>query len=126
MVERIRVVHCDDYRPFVDLVGFWLAEQPDVEHLGAAQDREGALALVARTQPDVVLLDTMAGGANRVLIGELRALAPGAQVIVYSGHPPAVAREMVDEAADAYLEKTDDEAELLATIRRVVGPSGSP
>ena len=42
----IRVFHCDDSEAFTRLVAFWLAEHPDIEHVGEAPTAEAALDLL--------------------------------------------------------------------------------
>lgn len=119
----LRVFHCDDSVPFTELVRFWLADHADLEHVGAVHDRAGALDTVAAAHPDVVLLDTLdAGPGEPSLVEDVRRLAPGAHVIVYSGHPPGLARRVVDAAPDAVVQKAADERELVTTIRRLRAP----
>ena len=50
-----RVLAVDDHRTFTDLVGVALADEPDLEYVGAAHDRAEARRLVSERQPDVVL-----------------------------------------------------------------------
>jgi DNA-binding NarL/FixJ family response regulator len=42
-------------------------------------------------------------------------------VIVYSGYVPLMQEGALGNGADAYLAKSDDDSELVATIRRVAG-----
>jgi DNA-binding NarL/FixJ family response regulator len=74
--------------------------------------------------PDVVLLDTMGVPGDDSLLLQIRGLVPGAAVIVYSGYVRLMQDGELGNAADAYLHKSDEEAELVATIRRVFSSSG--
>jgi DNA-binding NarL/FixJ family response regulator len=117
----IRVFHCDDSEAFTRLVAFWLAEHPDIEHVGAAHTPEDALAALGRLAPDVVLLDTMGLPGDDSLLQGIRSVAPEAAVVVYSGYVRLMQEGELGTAADAYLPKSDEEGELVATIRRVAG-----
>ena len=83
--SRVRVFHCDDPRGFTELVRFWLADHPDLEHVGAAHEGDAAMAGVAERAPDVVVLDTMGAPQDASLVEGVRAAAPATKVIVYSG-----------------------------------------
>ena len=116
----IRVFHCDDSEAFTRLVAFWLAEHPDIEHVGQAHSADGALAALPAADPDVVLLDTMGEPGDVSLLHAIRAAVPAAAVIVYSGYVPLMQEGALGDGADAYLAKSDEEDELVATIRAVV------
>jgi DNA-binding NarL/FixJ family response regulator len=67
----------------------------------------------------VILLDTMGRPGDDSLLNEIRAAAPGAGVIVYSGYVNLMHEAALGHAADAYLSKDDEEGPLVATIRAV-------
>ena len=115
----IRVFHCDDSAAFTRLVAFWLAEHPDIEHVGDARTEKEALAALPAARPDIVLLDTMGRPGDDALLLAIRAVAPEARVIVYSGYVRLLQDGTVGGGADAYLEKGDDDDALVALIREV-------
>jgi DNA-binding NarL/FixJ family response regulator len=115
----IRVFHCDDSEPFTRLVAYWLDEQDDMEHVGAAHSGEDALAALPEARPDVVLLDTMGSPGDESLLAPIRAAAPDAAVIVYSGWVGLLREGELGSSADAYVDKDDDEHALLQAIRAV-------
>jgi DNA-binding NarL/FixJ family response regulator len=115
----IRVFHCDDSEAFTRLVAFWLAEHPDIEHVGEARTADAALASLPAAHPDVILLDTMGRPGDGRLMSSIRAAAPEARVIVYSGYVQLMREDALGEPADAYLAKGDDDAALVALIRDV-------
>jgi DNA-binding NarL/FixJ family response regulator len=115
----IRVFHCDDSDAFTRLVAFWLAEHPDIEHVGEARTAQAAVAALPAARPDVILLDTMGLPGDGRLLSSIRGAAPGARVIVYSGYVRLLREEALGERADAYLAKSDDDAALVALIREV-------
>jgi DNA-binding NarL/FixJ family response regulator len=114
----IRVFHCDDSQAFTRLAWFWLSACPDIEHVGAAHSVDEALAKVPGAAPDVVLLDTMGAPRDQFLLEALRSRVPGARVVIYSGYVSLLGPEALGRA-DAHVAKSDDEAELVETIRRV-------
>jgi DNA-binding NarL/FixJ family response regulator len=117
----IRLFHCDDSEPFTRLVAFWLAEHPDIDHVGEAHTAADAVAALPAAHPDVVLLDTMGRPGDDALLESIRSAAPGARVIVYSGYVRVLREDVLGARADAYLEKGDDEAALVELIRQVAG-----
>jgi DNA-binding NarL/FixJ family response regulator len=116
----IRVFHCDDSDAFTRLVRHWLDEHADVEWLGAERDPARVADAVAVAQPDVVLLDTMGQPGDGDLIEAVRAAAPSARVVVYSGYVSLMGADGLAQGADAYLDKADDEKVLVACLRSVV------
>jgi DNA-binding NarL/FixJ family response regulator len=121
----IRIFHCDDSEAFTRLVAFWLAEHPDLEHVGEARTAEAALAALPAARPDVILLDTMGRPGDDALLLAIRAAAPQARVIVYSGYVRLMQEGALGHEADAYLEKGDDDAALVAAIRQVAASPSS-
>ena len=119
MPQRTRIYHCDDSTGFTRLVRHWLAEYGDLEHVGAAHTGDEAIDGIAAARPDVVLLDTMGSPGDTALLMRIRAAAPGARVIVYSGYVSFLPDGELGAEADAYLEKGDDEQSLVAMIRAV-------
>jgi len=119
--DAIRVFHCDDSEPFTRLVHLWLDEHADIEWVGAERDPARVGAAVAELRPDVVLLDTMGKPGDGGLIATVRDAAPDARVVVYSGYVSLMGASELGGGADAYLDKADDEAKLVETVRAVVG-----
>lgn len=116
----IRVFHCDDSEAFTRLVAFWLSDYEDIEHAGQAHTAQGAVDALREANADVVLLDTLGKPGDDTLLNEIRAVAPHAKVIVYSGYVRLMQEGALGNGADAYLEKSDDDAPLIAAIRSVV------
>jgi DNA-binding NarL/FixJ family response regulator len=101
----IRLFHCDDSEAMRLLVREQFAADERVEVVGGAQGPESALAGAAEAQPDVILLDLLDPDNADRLVRELRAVAPQARIVVYSGYPPDAAR-IAHGGADAYVEKS--------------------
>jgi DNA-binding NarL/FixJ family response regulator len=117
--DVIRVFHCDDSEAFTRLVHLWLDDHPDIEWVGAERDPARVGPSVAAVRPDVVLLDTMGKPGDRGLIDTVREAAPDARIVVYSGYVSLMDAGELGDGADAYLDKADDEAKLVETVRAV-------
>lgn len=116
---RIRVLLCDDSRSLATLVEHWLEDHRDLEFVGAIQHRADCLDAVSRSQPDVVLLDTMGDPYESTTLETIRRAAPAAQVILYSGYVALLGEEALPRA-DAFLDKGADHDEVVAAIRSAV------
>jgi DNA-binding NarL/FixJ family response regulator len=90
------------------------------EHIGEAHTAEAALEALVGLDPDVVLLDTMGAPGDTALLQRIRAVAPKARVLVYSGYVSILRPHELGGDADGYLEKGDDDEALLSAIRDVV------
>ena len=123
-MPQIRIFHCDDSTAFTRLVAHWLDEHGDIEHVGAAQTGDDAIAAIGPSQPNVVLLDTMGSPGDTAILRRIRTAAPQARVIVYSGYVALLDEGALGVEADAYIEKSDDENALVAMIRAVAGRTG--
>ena len=119
MPQDLRIFHCDDSAAFTRLVRHWLDEHEGIEHVGEAHDGEEALKRIPQASPDVVLLDSMGSPGDTSLLRRIREAAPRARVIVYSGYVSILDAGELGGEADAYLEKGDDERQLIAMINAV-------
>jgi DNA-binding NarL/FixJ family response regulator len=119
MPEAISVFHCDDSRAFTRLVRLWLDDHEGIRHAGAAHTQAEALEALRGIDPDVILLDTMGAPSDTGLLQQIRAAAPTARVLVYSGYLSILRPHELGGEADAYLEKGDDEEALVQAIRDV-------
>lgn len=101
----IRLFHCDDSEAMRLLVREQFGAVGGVEVVGSAADPGSAVSGTQDLQPDVVLLDLLDPENAERLVSELRAAAPAARIVVYSGYPPDAAR-IAHGGADAYVEKS--------------------
>ena len=119
--RKIRVLLADDHTLVRAGVRRILEARPGVTVVGEAPDGNAALAALARTPVDVLVLDLgMPGLDGFAVLRRARALAPGLKVLVLSMHADAeyVARA-VREGADGYLLKDSAVSDLVAAIEAV-------
>jgi DNA-binding NarL/FixJ family response regulator len=118
---RLRVVVADDHPLFRQGLRSVIAAAGDMEVAGEAEDGEEAVALVARTRPDVVLMDLRMPRASGVeATRRILAADPGARVLVLTMHEDDDSVFAALRAgARGYLLKGSDEGEVLRAIRAV-------
>jgi DNA-binding NarL/FixJ family response regulator len=119
--ESIRVVLVDDHAVVRSGLAQLLSSADDIEVVGQAAEGEGAIDVVRRTHPDVVLMDLQMPGMDgveatrRILAEEI-----GGEVLVltsYSDNARIVAA--LDAGAVGYLLKDADPEEVLSGVRAV-------
>ena len=119
----IRVLVVDDHPVVREGLVAVLADQADLDVVGAAGSAEDALELVQRLRPDVVLLDLELPGLDGVAaIPRLLAAAPATQVLVltaYDGDERVVGATRA--GARGYLLKGAPIDEIARAIRLVHG-----
>ncbi len=117
----IRVLIADDHPAVRYGLRHLLQEQADFAVVGEAADTAGVLAQLAALRPDVTVLDMEMGDAHGVdALEALRAAAPGARVVVYTGFDDA--ERIVKAVAlgvQGYLLKNSGNQELTRAIRVV-------
>ncbi len=87
--QLIRVVLIDDHNLVRVGLRVLIEKQRTLHVVGEAETSAAALELVAREQPDVIVLDLDLGGESGVdLIPELRAAADHARILVLTGLIP--------------------------------------
>ncbi len=119
---KIRVLVVDDHAVVRVGVRTLVNAEVDMEVVAEAGDAPGALAAYQEHRPDVVLLDLrMPDVSGASLIQRLRALDPGARIIVLTSYDAGEdVYQAVRAGAQAYLLKgTFPDGILEAAIRRV-------
>jgi CheY-like chemotaxis protein len=119
MAARILLVEdVDELRSVVKQV---IGLRAGLEVVGEAGDGRSAIELAGALQPDVVVLDLgLPDLAGREVLTALRAAAPGAQVVIYSGTHTADRRDLA-QRAEGYVSKDREVTylvDLLADISR--------
>jgi DNA-binding NarL/FixJ family response regulator len=119
--EPIRVVLVDDHKIIRDGLREFIESRPGLVVVGDAGDRDAALEVVAREQPDVVVLDLDLGGVSGLdLLPELLRVAPDASVIILTGLRDTEKRDRAMElGAKGVVLKENGVAELINAIEKV-------
>ena len=126
----IRVVLADDTDDIRSLIRT-LLEREGFEVVGEAGDGNEAIAITVETQPDLILLDLAMPALDGLeALPRIRAEAPRTKVVVLSGfQADQIGDEAREGGAHAYIEKGTSPADLVATLREVLGggrPTASP
>ena len=116
---RPRVVIVDDHGLFRSGVRSELGSQVDV--IGEADDVAPAIEQIARSEPDVVLLDVhLPGGGGQLVITAIRAAHPQVRFLALSASDaPEDVIAVIRAGARGYVTKTISGPDLVDAIRRV-------
>ncbi|MEV0148848.1 MULTISPECIES: response regulator transcription factor [unclassified Nonomuraea] len=117
----IRVVLADDQALVRGALASMLGLEPDIEVVAQAGSGEEALEAVARTRPDVALIDVQMPGMDGLDVTErVRALVPSCRVVICTtfGRPGYFARAMRN-GASGFVVKDSSPEHLVDTVRRV-------
>jgi DNA-binding NarL/FixJ family response regulator len=123
----IRVMVVDDHRIVRDGLEQLVATTDDLELAGSAADGAAAVAMVAGTRPDVVLMDL----SMPVLDGieatrAIRAAHPDVRIVVLTSFADRTrVADAVDAGADGYLLKHAEPNQILDAIRAAAA-GGAP
>jgi DNA-binding NarL/FixJ family response regulator len=116
----VRVLLCDDTPELRALMRWALEQRADVRVVGEAGDGVQAAAQAASLQPEVVVLDLdMPGPGPGALIEAVRAAAPAAALVTFSGHDPAVVAGPAASSIDLHLPKTTDLANAASAVHEL-------
>ena len=121
MSRPIRVLLADDHMIVRTGIRHVLEGEPGFEVVGEAATGSEAVALAARLQPDVVILDiSMPGESGLLLAARLRDSSPEPRILILSMHDNAeYVLGSVRAGAHGYLLKDTAATELRSAIRSV-------
>jgi len=121
MTEPVRVVLVDDHSMFRSGVRTELAAVDTVQIVGEAGGVGEAVAVIARTRPDVVLLDVhMPEGGGKAVLDRVRPAQPEVKFLALSVSDAAVdVIATIRAGARGYVTKNITGDELVAAIGRV-------
>jgi DNA-binding NarL/FixJ family response regulator len=117
-----RILIVDDHPVVREGLALQLANQPDLEVVGEAEDIPHALQKAGATRPDLVIVDiTLKNGNGLDLIRRLRARDEDVKLLVWSMHPENLyAERAIRAGAQGYLHKGQATSKLLEAIRTVL------
>lgn len=109
----------DDHLMLAEATAFVLDTCPDIEVVGTAVDARGAIDVVGRHRPDVLIVDTGPGDQDGVEIAtSAAALCPATRVLVISARPDTDSVERAfAHGVQGYMTKTCSLDELVAAVR---------
>jgi DNA-binding NarL/FixJ family response regulator len=118
----ISVYLVDDVPELRELIKFGMEEDPGFEVVGEAGDGRSALEGIAETRPAAILLDlSMPDMDGLEAIPEIRGGDPEVAIIVLSGFSAdRMGGKVIEQGADAYVEKGTPMQELRDTTRTAV------
>jgi len=99
-----------------------VADEPDLEVCGEAEDVSGALQQVKSLHPDVVVIDlSLKGGHGLELIQEIKASNERIKMLVSSMHDESLYAERVLRAgAMGYISKQESPDKIIGALRQVL------
>src|SRR6201987_4740867 len=119
---RSRVLLADDHRLILDSVKNSLEESGEFEVVGEAMNGTQALALVNRTNPDVVVLDIrMPGMDGLVCLDQIKKRKPTVKSVVLSASTDQkLIENVLKRGASAYIVKSVNPVDLPSVIRQAL------
>ncbi len=115
----MRVVLVDDSQDIRSALRRLLEAEPGMEVVGCAEDVAGAVDLIERERPDLVVLDVNLRGGERGLdvLAHLQRVRPGLTVVVLSNcAEPSMRRAVLDAGAQACFDKAFEFREAVRWI----------
>ena len=121
MAGPVSVLIVDDHRVVARGLALALEGEPDLHIAGVAESVKAAVAAASELLPDVVVSDFhLPDGTGADVVQGVKEVAPAAKVLILSADvEDETMLSAVDAGAAGYLEKTIDERELAAAVRRV-------
>ena len=118
----MRVLIADDHRLILDGIRRALETDGDFEIVGETQSGTQVLSLVARTQPELVLLDVrMPHMDGLACLDEIKRRHPDVKVVMLSASAsPELVEAALRRGASAYIVKTVNPDDLPATLRQAL------
>jgi DNA-binding NarL/FixJ family response regulator len=115
----VRVLIADDHRLILDGIRRALEADGDFEIVGETQSGTQVLSLVARTKPELVLLDVrMPHMDGLACLDEIKRRHPDVKVVMLSASAsPDLVEAALRRGASAYVVKTVNPDDLPATLR---------
>lgn len=129
MLDRqiIRVVVVDDHRMFLDSLVRLLEDEADIEVVAVAGSSADAVASVAATGPDVVIVDyQLPDESGAKTTASLRAAHPHLPVVMLTGQADAsAARAAAEVGCAAFITKDRAARDLVDAIRSAYASAGA-
>jgi DNA-binding NarL/FixJ family response regulator len=120
--KKHRVFVVDDHPIVRQGLALLIDQEPDLVVCGAAEEAESALAAIADSRPDVLVLDISLPGPDGIdLLKTVRSIDPNLPVLVLSMHDEATYAERALRAgANGYIMKQEATENVLVALRRIL------
>jgi len=120
---RKRILVADDHEVTRHGVVSLLADEPDIEVCGEAEDGLEAVEKVRQLRPDLVILDlTMPNAGGVAAAYEIRRMDRSPKILIFTTHSYRTLEENIRSAhCDGYVLKSNASRDLLRGIRAVLG-----
>jgi DNA-binding NarL/FixJ family response regulator len=117
----LRVILADDHELVVEGLRNLLAGEPDMTVVGQATDGGGLLALLERTQADVVVIDLQMPAPEGIsTLAEIRRRGHPVRVLVLTAHSDGESIQFaLENGADGFALKTSSPRQTIDAIRQV-------
>jgi len=121
----IRVLLADDHRLILEGLRLAFAEVDGIEVVGTASEGRQVVPLIAKTNPDVVLLDMRLPDMDGLMcLDRIRKLHPSVKVVMLSAcDDRARMRTALKRGASAYIVKTVNPFDIPTALRQVFEPA---
>lgn len=118
-----RILIVDDHPMMRDGLRQLIANEPDLEVCGEADDAPAALEIAEDSKPDIAVVDITLRSTNGLeLIKDLRIRSPDTAVLALSMHDESLYAERVLRAGGrGYIMKQEGGKKIVDAIRRVLG-----
>jgi DNA-binding NarL/FixJ family response regulator len=119
---KYRVLVVDDHPIVRQGLALLIDQEPDLMVCGEAEEAQSALAAMAATRPDVLLLDVSLPGPDGIeLLKTIRSTDPTLPVLVLSMHDESIYAERALRAgANGYIMKLEATENVLVALRRIL------
>ena len=119
--ETVSIVIIDDHPAIRHGLAAILKKQKTFEVAGQVKNAEEALEVVAKTKPDIIILDISLGESDGIdLIDGFKKLSPETRIIMYTMHlNKDLIAWSIEAGAHGYLLKSDRTEELVEAVNNV-------
>ncbi|MBF5006823.1 response regulator [Diaphorobacter caeni] len=117
----IQIMIVDDHGILRSSIKQYLSEHVDFRCVGEAATVSGAIALVTKQIPDVLILDlVLPDGSGVDAITRIQEVAPNIPILIFTGHPEEhYAVNVFRQGVRGYLNKSCSPDELAEAIRKI-------
>jgi DNA-binding NarL/FixJ family response regulator len=121
MSKRLRVALADDHQLVLEGLRALLVHEPDIEVVGTATNGSDLIALIGRSQPDVVVLDLQMPVMDGVsCLAEIRRLGLAVHTLVLTAFGDGESiQSALEGGADGFALKTAPPRQTVEAIRQV-------